>query len=89
MKLGETLRIFRIANNFSTKEVAKSIGMSSTYVSEVESSHKNPSLETLKKFSSCFNVRVSTLMEISEQSEEHQWNFQKTLLEILKIYVDE
>ena len=80
MKIGETIRIFRIANSLSTKEVAKSIGMSSTYVSEVESTHKTPSLECLKKFACCFNVPTSILLKISEQSEEGNWNFQKTLL---------
>jgi len=87
MKLGETIRIFRIANDYSTKQVAECCGISSTYVSEVESTHKNPSLETLKSFASCFKVPASTLMKICEKSEEENWTFQKTLLETLKIYV--
>ena len=87
MKLGETIRIFRIANNYSTKKVAECCGVSSTYVSEIESTHKNPSLETLKSFAYCFKVPTSVLMKICEQSEEGNWDFQKTLLETLKIYV--
>lgn len=89
MKLGKIIRIFRIANNYSTKQVAECCGVSSTYVSEVENMHKNPSLETLKSFAHCFKVPTSMLMKICEQSEEENWSFQKTLLETLKIYVGE
>ena len=87
MQLGEVIRIFRIANDYSTKQVAQQCGISSTYVSEVENMHKKPSLKSLNVFSECFKVTTSTLMMICEQSEEDNWNFQKTLLEILKIYV--
>lgn len=87
MKLGETIRIFRIANNYSTKQVAENCGISSTYVTEVENTHKNPSLDTLKTFAHTFKVSTSTLLKICEQSEEKNWDFQKTLLETLKIYV--
>ena len=86
MQLGEVIRIFRIANDYSTKQVAQQCGISSTYVSEVENMHKKPSLKSLKSFAECFKVSTSTLMKICEQSEEYNWNFQKTLLEILKIY---
>lgn len=89
MKIGETIRIFRIANNYYAKQVAESCGVSSTYVSEVESSHKTPSLENLMVFAKCFKVPVSTLLQIYEQSEEGNWSFQKTLFETLKIYVGE
>ena len=89
MKLGEIIKIFRIANDYSTKQVAEACGISSTYVSEVENCHKNPSLETLRTMAYCFKVSRSTLVKIWEQSEDNGWDFQKTLLETLKLYVNQ
>ena len=89
MKLGETIRIFRIACDYGTKKLADECKVSSTYVSEVEHGNKNPSLETLKDFARALKVPTSTILKICELSEEGNWNYQKTLLETLKIYVGE
>ena len=40
MKLGETIKIFRIANDYSTKQVAEFCGVSSTHISEIENNNK-------------------------------------------------
>lgn len=89
MKLGETIRIFRIASDCSAKQLADGSGVSSTFVSEIEHGNKNPSLENLKTFASVLKVPTSTILKICELSQEGNWSFQKTLLETLKIYVGE
>ena len=87
MKIGETIRIFRIANNCSVRWLSEKCGFSETLVSEVENNHKEPSLKTLKKFANSLNVPLSAIFEICELSEEANWDYQKTLLETLKIYI--
>lgn len=89
MKLGQIIKIFRIANNYSTKQLGEKMGTSSTYINELECSGKKPSLKMLNKISDAFNVPTSTLVKIWEQSEDNGWDFQKTLFETLKLYFDE
>ena len=87
MKLGETIKVFRIANDYTNKQFAELCGVSSTYVTEVENNHKTPSYDMLKKIAVVYKVPASEIMRIHEMSEEENWSFQKTLLETLKIYV--
>ena len=83
MKLGEVLRIFRIANNKKVKDVAKELQCSNTFITEIEANRKKPSLETVKKLARCYEVTASQILLIHEESGENDWNFQKTLYEAL------
>ncbi|MCI9177586.1 MAG: helix-turn-helix transcriptional regulator [Clostridia bacterium] len=88
MKLGEMIRIFRIANGYTMKQLAESSCLSTVYISELETMRKkNPSSDTIEKLASAFNISTEQLFEVAKLSEEGKWNFQKTLLEVLKIYV--
>ena len=88
MKLGEIIRIFRIANGYTMKQLAENSSLSVVYISELEAIRKkNPSSDTIEKLANAFNVSSEQLLKIAKLSEEGKWNFQKTLLEVLKIYV--
>lgn len=45
------------------KELAKVLGISKSYMSELESNKRNPSIETIKKISENLNVTISFLVE--------------------------
>lgn len=88
MQLGEIIRFFRIANDYTMKQLAESSGLSQVYISELETMRKkNPSPDTIAKLANAFNVSTEQLLKVAKLSEEDKWNFQKTLLEVLKIYV--
>ena len=89
MKFGETIKLFRIANNCTTKELAERAGVTSSYVSQIEKLKRDVTCEKLKKIAGVFGVSISTLARISETSERENWSYKKTLLEILKLYVKE
>ena len=90
MKFGETIRIFRIANDYSITQVAKMTGISKSYISDLESGKKERvSLEVFRAIADCFKVRRCNILQIQEYSEKGKWTFQKTLLEVLRIYVGE
>lgn len=64
--LGEVLRLLRVFNNMTQAELADYLGVSAAYVSEIEKDKKVPSLQVLAKYSERFDVKVSTLLRVSE-----------------------
>lgn len=88
MTIGEIIRIFQIANEYSNSELAEKSLMSESMVSQLKSGEKKIDLSKIEVLARAFNVRASQIYLIYELSEEENWVFQKTLLEVLKLYVD-
>lgn len=82
--LGSVLKLLRIANNMTVKDLADKMEVSSTYITEVEANNKNPSLNTLTKYSEALGVSKSTILYFDEEGEESGYNYQKLLLKILQ-----
>lgn len=82
--LGNVLKLLRIANDMSVKELADKMEVSSTYITEVEANNKNPSLNTLAKFSEALGVSKSTILYFDEEGSKHDYNYQQLLLKILQ-----
>lgn len=89
MKLGTTIRIFRIANNYSSKELANMAGISTSHILMIENLHRHPSYSTLDEIANALNVTPEDITKMSNLSEENNWDYKKTLFEVLKIYMDE
>ena len=89
MTIGRVIRIFRIANDYSAKQLAELLNVSQAFITDMENGKKTPSLETTKKIAKAFNVSTSTFFKIYEFYEENDGDFKKTLIEVLKIYVSE
>ena len=51
-------------------ELSLILGISNSYLSEIENNKKSPSLELLKLYSDCFNIPVSSLLFFSESLSE-------------------
>ena len=86
--LGNVLRLLRIARDMQTKELAARMNVSSTYISEVESNNKKPSLNTLSKYSEALDVSKSTILYFEEESKKKGYNNQRLLFEILKKIIE-
>ncbi len=56
MKIGKTIREFRLARNMSIKELSKKTNLTSSLISQVERNLISPSLNSLTKISSALKV---------------------------------
>ena len=64
--LNEALRLIRAYHDISQTHLCSQLGISNSYLSEIESGKKSPSLDLLKKYSEYFDVPVSSLIFFSE-----------------------
>jgi transcriptional regulator with XRE-family HTH domain len=63
---GEALRLVRTFHEESQSNLAQSLSISRSYLSELESGKKNPSLDLLQRYSIHFSIPLSTLVLFSE-----------------------
>lgn len=70
--MGETLKLLRIFYGYKSVDMAKRLNISQSFLSEIENSKKNPTLELLNKYSKIFNIKVSTIVLLSESLENEQ-----------------
>jgi transcriptional regulator with XRE-family HTH domain len=67
--LSEALKLMRAYHDVSQSDLANDLGISRSYLSEVESGRKQPSLDLLKLYSTRFEVPLSAIMLFSETVE--------------------
>lgn len=60
--LGEALRLIRVFHDRKINELAQEIGLSPSYISEIENGRKTPSLETIEKYAKYFNTSRGAIM---------------------------
>ena len=77
--LNEALRLIRAYHDISQTQLCSELGVSNSYLSEIESGKKSPSLELLKKYSERFDVPVSSLLFFSENLDN------KTITDTLRV----
>jgi len=71
MDLGERIKKLQKMNNYSLRELASKVGISHTFLSDIENNRSNPSLERLKDIADGLNVNVSFLL--GEKDEMDNW----------------
>ena len=92
--INEALRLVRIAHGYKSKEVAQMIGVSASYLSEIESGRKTPTLDLLQKYSEAFSIRLSTLMFFIEEldrevpKERIKDNMRKYIFKLMNLIED-
>jgi transcriptional regulator with XRE-family HTH domain len=64
--LGEALRLIRVYHDLKQSEAAEKLGVSKSYLSEIEKGHKDPSLETIRKYESVFSIPMSSILFFAE-----------------------
>lgn len=63
------LKLLRLYHRMSQVQLAKEIGLSRSFVSELESdSGKKPSIDVLERYAAFFNIPVSSLLLFAERS---------------------
>jgi transcriptional regulator with XRE-family HTH domain len=65
--LGSILKHIRIFNHQTQSGLAKSLGISRSYISEIESNIKTPTIEVLQKYSDVFDIPLSSIMLFAEE----------------------
>ncbi len=60
--VGEVLRLLWIFSGYKSAELAEKLGISQSYVSEIENNKKQPTMDILDKYASVFEMKKSTLL---------------------------
>lgn len=64
--LNEALRLIRVFHDMKQAEAAKALGVSASYLSEVEKGRKRPTLELVEKYAETYRIPASSIMYFSE-----------------------
>lgn len=64
--LGDSLQLIRKMHSISAKQLARELGISATYLSEIENNKKKPTLSLINKYADYFKVRPSTILFFDE-----------------------
>jgi transcriptional regulator with XRE-family HTH domain len=72
--ISRALRMIRTFHRLKQTTLAERLGISNSYLSEIESGDKTPSMELLGKYSEVFHIPVSTLMLFSERLDEGRFS---------------
>lgn len=65
--LSEALRLIRVFHDLKQGDLAERLGLSKSFVSELESGRKSPSVEVIEKYSREFGIPASSILFFSEQ----------------------
>lgn len=65
--ISDALRLLRVYNKTSQSQLAKALGISKSYLSEIESGRKKVTIDLLSRYSSYFHVPLSALFFFAEE----------------------
>ena len=68
--IGDVLKRIRIIYGYKASEMNPKLGISASYLSEIENNKKQPSLELLQKYADIYGIRLSSLILLSENMDE-------------------
>lgn len=69
---GQALKLLRRTQGLNQSALAKQLGVSRSYISELESNNRTPSLDLLHRYSDVFKVPVSSLVFFAEALQEKE-----------------
>lgn len=67
--INNALKLIRKYHNRTLTETAEDIGVSKSYLSELENGKKTPSIEVLKSYSDAFGMPLSSILFFAENQE--------------------
>jgi transcriptional regulator with XRE-family HTH domain len=70
--LNEALRLIRVYHDIKQSEAAERLGISKSYLSEIEKGHKKPTLELIDKYADAFGIPASSIMFFSENMDKQE-----------------
>ena len=86
--IGEALRLIRVFHDIKLNALASDLEISKGYLSEIESSKKQPKMDLIEKYSKYFSIPSSTILFFSEELDKHkgpfEMNFRNKILKFLQ-----
>ena len=67
--IGEALRLIRVFHDRKQLDLAKELGISQSYLSDLERGEKSPSQDLVARYATIFNVPVSSIWFFDEKLE--------------------
>jgi len=64
--LSEALRLIRVFHDVKQNELAERLGISKSYLSEIEAGKKTPTFDLVGKYSSEFHIPASSILFFAE-----------------------
>lgn len=64
--IGDTLRYLRVFNDYTAVQLSDELGLSQSYISEIENGKKVPTLQVIEKYAEIFDIKPSTIFLFSE-----------------------
>lgn len=64
--LGEALRLIRVYHDLKQKQAAERLGVSTSYLSEIERGQKTPTLDIIERYARTFDMPISAIMFFAE-----------------------
>lgn len=68
--INEALRLIRVFHDMKQTEAAEKLGVSKSYISEIEKGTKKPTLDLIAKYSDAFGVPSSSILFFSESLDD-------------------
>ncbi|HEY1941230.1 MAG TPA: helix-turn-helix transcriptional regulator [Roseiarcus sp.] len=68
--LHEALRLIRVYHDMKQAELAAQLGISKSYMSEIEKGVKSPSVELINKYAEIFGIPASSILFFSENMDK-------------------
>lgn len=65
-KLGKRLKQLRLEANLTQEKLSIATGLSQTYISGIETGHRNPSIKTLDKIAKALGVSISDITNFND-----------------------
>lgn len=69
---GQALKLLRRYQGLNQSNLAKKVGVSRSYISEIESGNRTPSLDLLNRYADVFNIPVSSLIFFAEALQDRK-----------------
>lgn len=72
--ISRALKLVRSFHRLKQNDLAERLDISNSYLSEIESGIKSPSIELLGRYSEIFGIPISTLLLFSERLKEKKFS---------------
>ncbi|SKA89083.1 Helix-turn-helix [Clostridium sp. USBA 49] len=95
MNLGSTIKAYRLSKKITLKELAEKVGITASFLSDIENNKKQPSVETLGKLAEAFNIPLYMLFkdtsneEISKKIDEKPLNQNSFILQAEALFLSD
>lgn len=66
VSIGDNIRKYRKSGKLTQKDLGEAIGISNTYLSDIETGRTNPSIKTLKKIARALDINYIELLKDTE-----------------------